>query len=268
MVETVIVPLDGSERADAVLRPASWLAGALDAELVFVTSTFAGDTALHEATLARALDRAPARRARAELLHGAYPAGDILELVARSPDPMICMATHGRRALPTMVVGSVAHEVLTRCASPMLLVGPSFEGSGNPSKDVAIALQGAPDELAAFPTALALAHAQRLRTHLVHVARPLPGSAGFEPVAAGAADLLEAEGIHARGWDLVADEVAPTVLALVRPLDARFLAIGCNQCPDGIERTLGRTALELLRGAPCPVLIEHPQGTRPVAEVR
>jgi nucleotide-binding universal stress UspA family protein len=258
MVRTVIVPLDGSERAEVVLAPANWLADALDADLVFVTSTFAGDTAPHEVALARALDQASGRRARTELLHGAYPAGDILQLVARSSDPVICMSTHGRRALPTMVLGSVAHEVLTRCTSPMVLVGPSFEPSQGHSDDVVIALQGESDEVSAFPTAIGLARDLGLKAHVVHVAKPIAGGEGQEGIATAAAQLLQGEGIEARGCDLVADSVAPAVSDLVRSLDARFLALGCNQCPDGIERTLGRTALDLLRGAPCPVLVEHP----------
>jgi nucleotide-binding universal stress UspA family protein len=258
MVKTVIVPLDGSERAEAVLGPADWLAEALGADLVLVTSTFAGDTATHETTLAQALGRTSGRRARTEVLHGAYPAGDILHLAARSPDPMICMATHGGRALPTMVLGSVAHEVLTRSDAPMMLIGPSFEPPSEPSSDVVIAVQGGPDGPARFPTATTVAHDLGLRVHVLHVVRPAVGADGSGPVAATEARRLQSEGVDARGWDLVTDRVAPTVLALAGSLDARFLAMGCNECPDGIERTLGRTALDVLRWAPCPVLFEHP----------
>ena len=92
MVRTVVVPLDGSERAARVLGPANWLAEALDADLVLVTSTFAGDTARDEAILARALARTTCGRARTALGRGASPAGDILQIAGECPDPMICMA--------------------------------------------------------------------------------------------------------------------------------------------------------------------------------
>jgi nucleotide-binding universal stress UspA family protein len=257
MVRTVIVPLDGSERAARILGPADWLAEALDADLVIVTSTFAGDTTRDEAILARALARTTCGHARTTLGRGAYPAGDILQIAAESPEPMICMATHGRRALPTMVVGSVAHEVLTRCGAPMMLVGPRFEVRPPQTEDVVIAVQDRPEASSAIPVAADIARALALRVHVVHVGRAA-APAMADPVAAATARHLQEEDVDARAWDLVAEGVASPILALVRSLDARFLAIGCNPCPDGIERAMGRTALDLLRDAPCPVILEHP----------
>jgi len=259
MVKTVIVPLDGSERADAALAPAEWLADALDADLVLVTSTYAGDTSAHQAILTRGLERTRCRHARAELRRGAHPAADILRVAAESPDPVICMSTHGRRALPTMVAGSVAHEVLTRGAAPVVLVGPSFDPDrGQSDHDLVVALQGCPEGSSPLPVSTGIAHDLDLRTHVVHVAKPtVHGDGdGTGPVAAACARQLQHMGVDARGWDLVGDAVAPPILDLVRSLDACVLAVGRNQCPDGIERTLGRTALALLRDAPCPVMVE------------
>ena len=94
-VQTVLVPLDGSERAGRALRPAEQLADRLDAELVLMTTRW---EAASLATVTRYLDVNVAlleREARPLLVLDRDPPDAILSATT-TPGTLVCMSTHGR----------------------------------------------------------------------------------------------------------------------------------------------------------------------------
>jgi nucleotide-binding universal stress UspA family protein len=142
MYRRILIPLDGSETAEAILPFAEALAGPLDAEVVLLrvvepispaeAMASAGivtpDTLTLRELEAKAylfdLEGRLARkglRTRTRLALGA-PADWILTVAGDTGADLIAMATHGRSGLRRVVLGSVAETVLRASPVPVLLV--------------------------------------------------------------------------------------------------------------------------------------------------
>jgi nucleotide-binding universal stress UspA family protein len=146
-LEEVMVPLDGSRRAEAALPPALGVArlfGArlallqvvgpvmrlVDIPVAFPQSLDEELTALRrreaqdylDDTAERITEHGPATRASAVLPGGVLPG---IEAAARSPGVgMIAMATHGRGGLRRMVLGNIADKLVRTGELPVLVTRP------------------------------------------------------------------------------------------------------------------------------------------------
>lgn len=136
MYRRILVPLDGSALAEAVLPHVQELARSCGAELVLLRVAFApifpkADpiqaqvAAIQEAeayvdTLAKRVQREGVK-VEAKVRFG-DPVEEILDHVTWGRIDLIGMATHGRTGLKRWVLGSVAEHVLRRMPVPMLLV--------------------------------------------------------------------------------------------------------------------------------------------------
>lgn len=140
--ERVLVPLDGSPLAEAVLPFAEKLAGPVDSELLLlrVVEPLAPAAALAAAGVPapdelflrqvearRYLDEVARRlgdkglRVRTLLGHG--PAASEIVAVAKAERAdLIAMSTHGRGGLGRLLFGSVAEAVLRAAPVPVLMV--------------------------------------------------------------------------------------------------------------------------------------------------
>lgn len=156
-LERVIVPLDGSEAAEAVLPSVAALAKTIDLEVVLVRVTPSGGDYLrymeyhHElgpgSTLARVyegpfeeyskeseakameylrkitadLEGQGVKKVQQKLLHD-----DAAEAISAEAADMehnlVAMTTHGRSGIDRWVLGSVADKVVRECGDPVLLV--------------------------------------------------------------------------------------------------------------------------------------------------
>ncbi|HMA33996.1 MAG TPA: universal stress protein [Chloroflexia bacterium] len=122
MQTKILVPLDGSARAEAILPAAATLAREIGSSLVLlrVAPEFAGAAAYLHAWAAELETRG--LLVTTQVLGGA-PAPAIIEYARHAPGiGLIAMATHGRRGLDRWVGGSVAEAVLQRAGRPLLLV--------------------------------------------------------------------------------------------------------------------------------------------------
>lgn len=134
--ETVVVPLDGSARSEAVLPLAGDWARALDvpARLVAVTDptgveglySVDSEYAVTEHRLedARALLAERGVTASSDVVPAVLPARTIVRFVRGTPAPLVCMATHGRAGLARVAVGSVAMAVVRSAPCPVLCTRP------------------------------------------------------------------------------------------------------------------------------------------------
>jgi nucleotide-binding universal stress UspA family protein len=136
MYKRILVPLDGSALAEAVLPHVEELAKSSAAELVLLGVAFAHifpgadpieaqvaavqEAENYVANLAKTLQE-KGIRAEAKVRYG-DPAEEILDHAARDHIDLIAMATHGRTGLKRVVLGSVAENVLRSAPVPMLLV--------------------------------------------------------------------------------------------------------------------------------------------------
>jgi nucleotide-binding universal stress UspA family protein len=141
MYERVLVPLDGSELAEAVLPFAEQVAGPLDAEVLLLRvveplSPFAGlgtggivepdSVFLRQLEAKRYLEAVAGRlqakglRARTTLALGT-PAPEVVATARAERADLIAMSTHGRGGFKQAIFGSVAAEVLRSAEVPVLL---------------------------------------------------------------------------------------------------------------------------------------------------
>ena len=145
----LLVPLDGSQQAEAALPHALAIARALAAGLVLlhvieprhdygpdlgldaqgegsVPSTLEAEAYL--ATVAASFDGHELRVRRA--VRAGLVAEAILEEARADAASLVVMTTHGRTGLGRLPFGSVTTEVLHRCHLPLLLVRPHAGGHG------------------------------------------------------------------------------------------------------------------------------------------
>jgi nucleotide-binding universal stress UspA family protein len=142
MYERVLVPLDGSEVAEAILPFAEQVAGPLDAEVVLLrvieplsptelvasAGVVAPDTfMLRDMDAKQYLSEVQRRlskkglRVRTQVANGP-PAKEILVAAQAISADLIAMVTHGRSGLGRVLLGSVAEAVLRASPVPVLLI--------------------------------------------------------------------------------------------------------------------------------------------------
>jgi len=142
MYKRVLIPLDGSELAEAILPFAEQVAGPLDAEVVLLrvveavsaveaiasAGVIAPDTfAIREMEAKRYLHEVERRlskkglRVRTRIALGS-PAEAILGAIHTSVVDLVAMTTHGRSGLGRALFGSVAESVLRASPVPVLLI--------------------------------------------------------------------------------------------------------------------------------------------------
>ena len=134
---TILIPLDGSEMAEAAITEARQLARPDNSKLVLVRAASALalpgndaiDARLYALQDAEAYLDAVKRRLEAEGVRGVEThvwygsaAAAIVEAAALYKADLIVMTTHGRSGLGRLVFGSVAESVLRGTTAPILLV--------------------------------------------------------------------------------------------------------------------------------------------------
>ncbi len=143
MYSKILIATDGSELSGKGVEHGLKLAAALGAEALLVTvtdpwqpvSTWTASsemaeeyrkrvTADAERILADAAQRASTLGVRHQSLHvpDRYPAEAILETLAGRGCDLVVMATHGRRGLGRLLIGSQANAVITHSTIPVLVV--------------------------------------------------------------------------------------------------------------------------------------------------
>ncbi len=150
VLRRVLVALDGSALAEAVVEPAAWLARALDVPVMLlraisrgmdIQSTYLPHAAaeyqkLIEAdrqeateyleTVAGRLSELGVTVSERVVQEGAAPR-IILETADPEGGDVVAMATHGRGGLRRLVLGSVSDKVVRAALGPVMLVRPTEE---------------------------------------------------------------------------------------------------------------------------------------------
>jgi nucleotide-binding universal stress UspA family protein len=252
MIRKILVPLDGSEFAEAAIDVARSLADHHRAELEFVTvhrpvfllrrpsgAPVADPTLDGEMRSAMQdyLDRiATAERARTTAPIGAtFAEGDvddeILNAIRAKSADLVVMTTHGRGGLERMWLGSVADEIIRRAHVPVLLVRSTASG-GTPRsigewRRVVIALAGNEADERVIDATFAVTDRERAQYSLVHAVASnfLPvtvGSAGPPSELAGLpVSIDQAELPHARRYvEGVAERLVATGIAATAAVES------------------------------------------------
>jgi len=146
MYKKILVPLDGSELATKGLAEAEKLAPIFGAEIVlFQVVPFMpiyGSPELVTPLIVDEKQKETAERYLHNLAEeekkkgfkvtsmvktGQQVAVEIIDFAKESGVDLIVMCTHGRSGITRWVLGSVAHKVLTRAETPILLLRPKHD---------------------------------------------------------------------------------------------------------------------------------------------
>jgi len=279
MFDSMLVPLDGSEAAEAALAVAE-LIPSRRVRLLSVESDLSDLTAicLAEPDCQAYLERVaePLRRQGREVetvVAFGDPARKIVESAATAD--LVVMGSHGRGAAGRLVPGNIAGQVARDAPVPTLIVrGGRKPATPIPITRIIVPLDGSPLAARALPMAVALAGSMGLPVHLVRVVEvdPAPGAgeAAVDSVAQAysrshAETILQAEAYLAeqvqalRNMDVAATSElrrgapASELLDAIRKGDLTVLT---TRERGGIERRmLGSVAEELVRRAAGPVLL-------------
>jgi nucleotide-binding universal stress UspA family protein len=257
---TIVVPLDDSVESRRAIAPAVLVGRSLAAPIQLVSVISPGIDPL-EATIAleetAAGVDAPMRPHA--VLFGNDVAAALGDHLRGCESPLVCMATHGRRALASVVLGSTAQAILARVTAPVLLVGPDATPSAE-QVDIAVAVD--PDSqtsAASVQLACEWARAVGGRVHLVGaVRRSEVRVIGDEPARAGLGELARRcreAGVPAT-WRVASssDDVADAVLDAVAEIPATMIVLGTRARRPAARALLGSVAQQLVRRARCPVL--------------
>lgn len=275
MINAVVVPLDGSRFAEAVIPTARWLAQSARSGLHFVHVRPATEesrvVASYLTDAARAVNTPEEPPTEVELKEG-----EVLELlpgaVSSPPDRLVVMATHGRGEPGPMARGSVAERLVERATAPILLVKPC-QGSALPGKAIELKRILAAVDLTRDPAPflrglVEFASLAEAHVTLLTVIPPASDDAGVMTARCRAAQLqldgltdrLRLSGIRAAARVAVGYPVADTILAELARCPTDLVVLHPRAV---VEQGNGRTTDAVIRGATKPILIVPASATPP-----
>lgn len=189
MIERILVPLDGSLTAEAILPHVRRVLYRNDSEVILVRAVVPppveNSIVIAEAQLAAAreyvlaqqdrLERAGVRVKHAVRIGSAL--GLILDVAEEEKATMIAMATHGASGAQRILFGSVAESVIRKSPVPVMLVRPfwSYELSPaggterRPVRNVLLPVDGSERALAVLPGVMEFADLFETRVVLLRV---------------------------------------------------------------------------------------------------
>jgi nucleotide-binding universal stress UspA family protein/CheY-like chemotaxis protein len=193
------------------------------------------------------------------------PAEQILLHARHSDADLIVLSNHGSDGWSEFLRGSVAERVLEGTEVPVLVGRP--ERTTRPLKRFLVPLDGSPESETAVPEAVRLAKRTGARLDLVGVSpRYLPMAFGYAPYALRISDRTPYLAEMARcieSQDIPADarffegDPAEEILQFARESGADLICMTAWRRPRWARYFSSSVAREILRNAPCPVLLRR-----------
>lgn len=275
-IDRVLVPLDGSELAEAILPliEASQHPWGFEVLVVRSLTTDAAPDGAAEAeagdylaTQARRLEHA-GLRVRCEVWHG-DPSQAIVNAAVRGRVSLIAMTTHGWRGLDRLRFGSVAESVVRTAPVPVLLVRGEMRWPIDRPPRILVPLDGSTLSAAILTVVARLPPPLQGLVELLHVLdvpRPAGLDAPFRPTAtdperAAAKDYLErvAAQLAGKGFDIesvvVDGPVGPAIAERAATAGADLVAMTTHGRSGVARLLLGSVAEQVLRTVDVPVLL-------------
>jgi nucleotide-binding universal stress UspA family protein len=191
------------------------------------------------------------------------PALQILQAARDTEADLIVMATHGRKGVSRVVLGSVTEGVLHATPCPLLTIPPRAAGAGGSFRRVVCAVDFSPSSPATLSHALDMVEEAAGELTVVSVVDPAFSS---KPPAEARADVEDAlERLHHRVPDEVAHwcvlrnavrfgETASEVLKVAAQERADLIVVGAHSRRPLVGVMAGSCADRIVRESSCPVL--------------
>lgn len=286
MLERIVVPLDGSLTAEAVLPQVRRILRRQDSEILLVRAVVPAPVEnsimMAEASLGAARTYLSGIQERLERegvrvttdIRVGSAIGVILEVVEEKKASMIAMATHGATGLKRILLGSVAEVVLRKSPVPVLVVRPFWTdeeqarepAETGPFRNLLVPVDGSDLAELALPAALELARLFEARAVLLRVLE--------EPKEEAAAGVREAEE-HLDAISRTFERRGIDTFTLVQKGDpveeiltsARFhhadLIVMTTHGRSGLSRLVtGSVTEQVLRRATVPLLVVRAEKAR------
>lgn len=203
---------------------------------------------------------------------GIAPAPAILEYAREEDVDLVVMATHGRRGIRRLLMGSVAEEVVRTAARPVLTVRPDAGAEhGDPPRRILVPVDFSEHSDRALRYGAALCERTGAELHAVHAVseRYFPDAyfaeaAEIQAMAAAAEERVP-EALHRNVHEVLGEDAdvrtrieagspAQAVSEYAEEEDVDLVVISSHG-RTGLERVLmGSVAEGVIRRAPCPVL--------------
>ena len=266
----ILCPIDFDEYSGRALAWAQNLARRHGAELlllhvfplrpaVLAQGDRAGHTRLDELA---AIIRASGVPCEVTTLNG-DPAFHILQAARDGEADLVVMATHGRKGMPRVLLGSVTEAVLHATPSPLLTIPPRAADADGSFRRVLCAVDFCPSSAGTLSHALAMVQVGSGELTVVNVVDP--SIASRSPADAGADIEVSLERLHRRIPDEVAHwcvlrnavrfgDTAAEVLKLAAEAGADLIVVGAHSRRPAVAAIVGSCADRIVREAPCPVL--------------
>jgi nucleotide-binding universal stress UspA family protein len=299
VINEILVPLDGSPAAEAVLPYVERIATATSGRVLLLAAVdkprdWGGDTSgdlkgeRHEAEsylrrLQAGLASATGGDVEIEVV-ASEPAAAVLAASEKRHPDLIAMTTHGRSGVARWVMGSVATKLLHATQAPMLVVRPPAEGKQGDAAaltKILVPLDGSELSASVLPFAADLAKSLGASIVLFHaVFEPVmtyPGAeavfdpgvlkeieAGAHEYLASAASGLTAKGVKANSVSAIGNATDGIVWAAER--EAAGLIVMSTHGRSGLGRiVMGSVADAVVRRTTLPVIVVRPAKGKEVA---
>jgi nucleotide-binding universal stress UspA family protein len=216
---------------------------------------------LHLDGLAR-LIRDAGVRCDVAIVHG-DPALHILQAARDGGADLIVMATHGRKGVPRVVLGSVTEAVLHATPCPLLTIPPRAPGVGGGFSRILCAVDFAPSSAATFAHALAMVQDSFGELTVLNVIDPAFSTSAPDTARASAEAALA--NLHRRlpaavaTWCVVHEAVrfgdtASEVLKAATEDEAQLIVVGAHARRPAVAAMVGSCADRIVRESSCAVL--------------
>jgi nucleotide-binding universal stress UspA family protein len=284
MIDRILVPLDGSMTAEAVLPQVRRLLRRKDSEVVFVRAVVPppveNSLPIIEAAQKAAEDYMEGMKARwagtGVRVHIRVRLGEpstvILETAEEFGATLIALATHGSRGVKRFLMGSVAEQVIRRSPVPVLAFRPFFAyelapkdgGEFDPVRSILMPVDDAALAIASVGPVAGMARIFESRVTLLRVVPPVKGRLAPSEALAAAKESLKplAARFEKRGVEVLtiatSGPVAREILDCARFHEADLLAMPTHG-RTGLKRlVLGSVTEQVLRETTRPMLILAP----------
>jgi len=277
MFERILVPLDASPLAEAVLTQLRSVLLRKDSEVILLQAALppagmdAGVIGVDELFVSRArsylasLERdlaAQGVRVRSIVRTGG-PAEVILSVSEEVDASLIALATHGRSGIPRWILGSVAEKVIRASRVPVLAVrsfrtpGPEAAPVGREAlsiRKILVPIDDSNHSLEVVPPAVELAKLYGSKAVILHVCEGHPACSVPVPQLNYAYEHFAAAGVEAIPVMRMGD--APVqILEECRAQDADLIAMSTHGRSGPSRWMLGSVAEKVLRAATVPLLL-------------